>query len=337
MVPLALALAFLAGPAAADAHLRSGTVAVDYAVSILRSDTPAYRSQVYQSDRGLGLAVKPGHVVVMLGYLGEPVFRLDAAGLWVNTASPTAVVVGLLNKANRTISTAPRWRLRRGRRSATWHDSRVQGLPVGSDRGAWHVPLIVDGRRLVLGGELRRFPSPSLWLWLGLLTASLAGGMSPLLLRRRDLVRLAAIRLSVVAAVASVLLAVAFSLDTYASPGTWIESVDEVLFIAVGLGVLLRGPEKYHVGAAIGLGSVGLAVGLLNGAVFLHPIALAILPGTLTRVIALGSIVAGLDAAALGCLFLAQPDASTQVTRSGPELSSIVAAQREPGVRGPGG
>ena len=36
--------------------------------------------------------------------------------------------------------------------------------------------------------------------------------------------------------------------------------------------------EHWHVGAAIGMGLVAVAVGLLEGAIFLHPIALAVLP-----------------------------------------------------------
>jgi hypothetical protein len=47
---------------------------------------------------------------------------------------------------------------------------------------------------------------------------------------------------------------------------------------------------------------VGLAVGLLAGPVFLHPIVLAILPGTIVRVLVVAAIVAGLSAATLGCL-----------------------------------
>ena len=39
----------------------------------------------------------------MSGYLGEPVFRLDRTGLWVNAASPTAVVVGLVKKDQRVV------------------------------------------------------------------------------------------------------------------------------------------------------------------------------------------------------------------------------------------
>jgi hypothetical protein len=127
-----------------------------------------------------------------------------------------------------------------------------------------------------------------------------------------------------------VLLALAFALDAYASPGTWIESVDEFIFIAVRLGVLLRGPEKHHVSAAIGLGLLGLAVALINGAVFLHPIVLAILPGTATRVLALTAIGLGLDAAVLGCLFFVETAASNRAINPDLELFPVVAAPHGP-------
>ncbi len=310
-----VALVALSGPPAAGAHLRSGTVAVDYAASVVRPDTSAYAAQIYQSDRGLSLALKPGHVVVMLGYLGEPVFRLDAAGLSVNAASPTAAVVGLLRKGQRITASTPRWRLQRGRNSAVWHDARVQGLPPGVDQGAWSVPLTVDGRRASLDGELHRFPAPSLWVWLGMLAGLLTAGATPLLLRRGDLVRAGAIRLAIAAAVASVVIALAFAFDAYASPGTWIEGFDEIVFIAVGLGMLLRGPENLQVPAAIGVGLLGLAVGLIKGAVFLHPIVLAILPATATRVVVLAAIGAGLTAAALGCMSYVETSAPTPDTK----------------------
>ena len=68
----------------------------------------------------------------MRGYLGEPVFRLDRTGRWVNAASPTAVVVGLVKKNQRITATGTHWRLQRDRTSVAWHDSRVQRLPAGS-------------------------------------------------------------------------------------------------------------------------------------------------------------------------------------------------------------
>jgi hypothetical protein len=297
-----VAAAVLLCPAVAGAHLRSGTVAVDYRAAVLRPDTPAYAARIYQSDRALNLTLKRGHVVIALGYLGEPMFRLDAAGLWLNAASPTAIVGGLVTKSERIDASTPHWRLQRGRHAVVWHDARFQGLPSGANQGVWSVPLIVDGRRARLTGNLRRFPAPSPWPWLGMLVCLLGAGASPQLLRRPGLARAAAIGFAFAAAGASVVIALAFALDTYASPGTWIEGLNEIAVLAVGLGMLLRGPPHLHVGAAIGSGLVGVAVGLSKGAVFLHPIVLAILPGTAIRVLVVMAIGAGLAAAALGCM-----------------------------------
>jgi hypothetical protein len=316
-------LACLAAPAPAGAHLRSGTVAVDYRASIRRSDTPAYTAQIFQSDRALGLTLKHGHTVVLLGYLGEPVFRLDAAGLAVNAASPTAAVDRLVTRAQRVVGSTPRWRLRPGRRSLVWHDARAQGLPPGVAGGGWSVPLIVDGRRTRLQGELQRFPAPSLWPWVALLAGVLAGAALPLLPGRGRAVHAGAIVLAVVSFTASVVLAVAFALDAYASPGTWIESVDGIVFLAVALGVLLRGPRHWQFGAAIGLGLLGLGIGLSKGAVFLHPIALAILPATIIRYAAVAAIGAGGGATALGCALYA----NTAEEVAGRDRASTTAGQ----------
>jgi len=307
----AVVLAFGATPATASAHLRSGTVAVDYRASVIAADTSAYAAVIYQSDHGLSLTIKPGHTVTVLGYLGEPAFRLDRAGVSVNVASPTAVAVGLATRAQRIVAATPRWRLQRGRRSAVWHDARVQGLPPGVDQGRWSVPLMVDGRRTLLEGELRRFPPPSLWPWLGILLCFLAGAAA-LAVRRRDLLRSGAIGFAVASAVASLVIALAFALDAYASPGTWIAGLDEIAILAVGLGVLLRGRRQLHLGAAIGLGLLSLAVGISEGAIFLHPIVLSILPATLIRLVVVAAIGAGLDAAALGCICYVQTPAPSQ-------------------------
>ena len=92
--------------------------------------------------------------------------------------------------------------------------------------------------------------------------------------------RRAAVSLAVVASAASFVVAVAFSFDAYASPGTWIASVDEVFFLAIGVWFLLRGPERWRGLAAIGVGLLAMAVGISKGAIFFHPIVLAVLPGT---------------------------------------------------------
>ena len=302
---LLAALGSLAIPASAHAHLRSGTVAVDYRATVSSPHTPAYRVRIYQSDHGLSLVIRPGHVVAMSGYLGEPVFRLDRSGLWVNAASPTAVVVGLVKKSQRISTPGTHWRLQRDRTSVAWHDSRVQRLPAGVDRGTWSIPLTVDGRPTRLTGELVRYGRPSLALWLALLACICALGALPLLLRRRDLVPRAAAGLAIAAAAASVVVELSLAFDVYASPGTWIEAVDSIVFLAVGLWVMFRGPENLRMGGAVGVGLVSLAVGLLNGAVLLHPIVLAVLPSTIVRLTVAIAVGAGLGAGVLGCLHYA--------------------------------
>ena len=58
-------LAFLVGPGVASAHLRTGTIAVDYKTSVRTPVTAAYSARIYQSDHGLTLTLRPGHVVVL--------------------------------------------------------------------------------------------------------------------------------------------------------------------------------------------------------------------------------------------------------------------------------
>ncbi len=297
------AIAVLADPAAAGAHLRSGTVAVDYRATIVRPQTAAYSAQIFQSDRALQLTIRRRHAVVLIGYLGEPVFRIDETGLWVNDASSTAVVLKLIKRSEHVVSATPRWRLERGRHSVIWQDARAQGLAPGVTRGSWSVPLLVDGRPARLAGELHRFPAPPLWPWLAILGALLAAGLAPVFLRRRDLLAPASITFAVTAALAATAILIAFALDAYASPGTWIVGVDAIVFVGVGAWTLRRGPERWHVAAAIGLGLLAFAVGLLEGSIFLHPIVLAVLPGDVTRFVDIVAVGAGVAAAVLGGLY----------------------------------
>jgi hypothetical protein len=299
---LLAAIGSLVIPATAQAHLRSGTVAVDYRATVSSPRTAAYTARIYQSDHGLTLTIKPGHAVAMSGYLGEPVFRLDRTGLWVNAASPTAVVVGLVKKNQRVVAAGPRWRLKRGRTTVAWHDSRVQRLPSGVSRGTWSIPLTVDGRPARLTGELELFARPSLALWLGILLCVSVLAALPLAARRRELVDRWATGAAIAAATAAVVVELALAFDAYASPGTWIETADSIVFLAVGLGVMVRGPQSLRMAGAVGVGLVSLAVGLLNGAVLLHPIVLAVLPGTIMRLALVIAVGAGLGAGVLGCV-----------------------------------
>ncbi|HVS85667.1 MAG TPA: hypothetical protein VHD91_08540, partial [Gaiellaceae bacterium] len=139
-------LGALLAPGVASAHLRTGTVAVGYAATVTSPASPAFTAQIYRSDLGVHLTVRPGHTVVVLGYLGEPFLRVGPAGVAVDGASPTAAATGLVARG-----TAGGWRLRPGR-SATWHDGRVSRLRAGATSARWTIPLRVDGGRATLGG-----------------------------------------------------------------------------------------------------------------------------------------------------------------------------------------
>src|SRR5438270_1231550 len=85
---LLTAFVALAAPAPAGAHIRTGSVAVDYRVRVFPTRLPL-TAHVYLGDRALRLAVRPGHSVTVLGYGGEPFLHIDDSGVTV-TRSPTA-------------------------------------------------------------------------------------------------------------------------------------------------------------------------------------------------------------------------------------------------------
>jgi hypothetical protein len=265
---LAVALLF---PPAAAAHLRSGTVAVDHRARITKRPAGPFSIVVYQSDRALHLSVDAGHVVVVYGYLGNPLYRIGDGGVAVQAAQGG-------------------WLLVSHHRSVTWHDLRTS-------RPTWRVPIAVDGRRAVVVGTTSTLRHPALWIWVVALAAIGIAGL------------LAAPAVSgTVSSAAAVIIAVAFALDTYASPGTWIAGIDETLFAAAGLGVLRWGPPVARMPAVLWLSLLGAAVGLSKGAVFLHALVLAALPGAFVRVLAVAAIGAGIAGATRTCIDYARSE-----------------------------
>jgi hypothetical protein len=224
----------------------------------------------------------------VLGYLGGPFLRIDRAGVSIDDASATARAAGLVPKGS-----PAGWRLERGRRTVVWHDSRVQALPSGVRRASWTIPVVVDGHRRAISGTVGRPAAPALWPWplVAVLVALIAGGVA----RGRE--RAVALVAGTAASACALVAATGFALGAYASPGTWIATVDEVLCALAGLAVLAWGPRGAHAAIGGGLGVLGLAVGLSRGAVFLHPIVLSALPATLTRALVAVGVGAGLAAA----------------------------------------
>jgi hypothetical protein len=286
----------LAMPDIAHAHLRSGTVAVDYGARVVepRSARAAVLTVgVYQSDRALHLSVRHGHAVVVIGYLGESFLRVDADGVAVNRASPTAAVAGLLGKGEAVAGDRARWRLVRGRSSVVWHDPRLQRPLPRSSRASWSIRILVDGRGERIAGQIWRLGAPALWPWL--LVLALFAALTAVLGLTRDVQRLrtAFIWTGATAAAAGIVATAGLALSSYASPGIRIVGADGLVFAAVGFGFLVWGPGEASVPTGVGLGLLGLAVGLSESAVFLHAVVLSALPALPMRVGVALAIAAG--------------------------------------------
>lgn len=292
----------LAAPASALAHLRTGTIAVDYRASVVVPATRAYSVRIDQADHTLELSASPAHVVTVLGYLSEPMIRLDRDGTWVNAASPTALAAGLVPRRRASSGPDVIWTLRARRHAVAWRDSRAQQLPSGIDRSTWAIPLIVDGHATFLRGVLTRYPAPGLIAWALLLAGLLGFGLWLVFLRRLEVTRAAAVGCAALGAAVCPVLALGFALDTDASPGTWIEAFNEIVFIAVGVALLARGRGGLRAGAAVGLGLISLAVGLLDSPVFLHPVVLSLLPGSVARLLVVLAAGGGVVTIGLGGL-----------------------------------
>lgn len=277
----------LAAPGVASAHLRIGTLAVDFRVRVigaLPTTGGAFTVSATNGDRALHLTVRNGHKVVVLGYLGEPMVRADGRGVAVNPNSPTAEAAGLIPKGNpsRRELTRDGWILEVGGRSAVWRDPRLQRLPSDLTRAVWTVPILVDGRRAQIRGELRRARSPSLLTWLivvlGCASTGVLAGIGPW--RRR--LWMACFVLGCLAAFAALLVATGFAFDAEAS-GMRVAAVYELLLALGGVGFAIWGPAEIRIVASAWLGLLGLIGGLACGQVFLHGAVLSSLPGVLTR------------------------------------------------------
>ncbi len=252
-------------------------------------------ARIFQSDRAIRLTVAPGHTTIVLGYLHEPFVRVAAGGVEVNAYAPTSGGAGLLSGLPlRSVG----WkRLSRGR-SVTWHDNRVRALPPGVERARWQIPLVVDGKRVRLEGELWRVPKPARWPWLALGLPFVL--LSLLIYFRRTAFRRAAIAFGLVAGGALIASGVGFALDTYASNGKWIELGNEAAFLLVGVGVIARGSAGARGIAGGALGLLGLGAALTKAPVFLHGVVLSIFPAELVRALVALAIWSGAAAVLFG-------------------------------------
>jgi len=296
----------LAVPAVAGAHVRIGTLAVDVHVRVLPASQPVpFTVTADSGSRSLRLDVEQGHRVVVYGYLGEPMLRVDGRGVAVDDASPTAAASGLVPKSGEHTG----WKLRRG--AAVWRDPRLQALPRGSERARWSIPVAVDGRRTRIAGELDRVPRPSLWPWLLLALALAAGGSLLALSREQRRLREGCVVLGAVSTLAALVAATGFAFEAHAT-GSRVAAVYLLLFAVGGAGFAVFGPQEVRVAAAAWLGLLGLMAGLAYGQVFLHGYVLSVFPATVTRAAAALAVGTGAAACLLGGLFYARLESEPQ-------------------------
>jgi hypothetical protein len=289
----ALVFVALVAPGTAGAHLRTSRSAVDFEARVSHEPS-AVKARIYRSDLAVGLTERPGHIVVVLGYLGEPFLRFGEGGVFVNDGSPTAAGAGLTSERRRG------WRLLSHGRTLVWHDARVRGLPSGRERGPWSVPLVVDGRGARLAGEIVRVRRPSFapWIVIGLLFAGV--GAALVALRRMQLLRLSTASLGGLAAAATLATAIGFAAASTASSGTRIESANEIAFVLVVGVFLVHGSRDSKALAGGMLGLVAVAVALTKLPVLTHGIVLSALPGEAARLAVVVALAAGAVAAILG-------------------------------------
>jgi hypothetical protein len=223
----------------------------------------------------------------------------------VNGASPTAAGAGLVRTTSPAPGAAPRWQDRSARPSFVWHDARLRGLPSGVERSRWQLPVLFDGARAELGGEIWRVGRPALWYWV-LPGIPVVAAALLVFFFRRPWLESAAVTLGVVAAAATIVTAVGFAAHGNAPEARIVEGANEVFVALIGLAVLARGSRSARLGAAAGLGVLGVFVGLTKVSALLHGVVLAATPADVTRVAVALALWAGLGAAILGgALFFA--------------------------------
>ena len=293
----AAVVAALLLPSAALAHVvRSAPVATDFEARIHTGSIEGGRieARVVDGDRQLWLRVRKDLTVLVPGEEGEPLLRFDGRGVFVNLHSPTALSDGIdrSNLAPRIDTNTPAaWRRVSDAHSYRWHEHRLHALePLAGGRstpavlGRWSMPVAIDGRRVVLAGDLVYRPAGPLWPWAVLAIALAAGIWLSLAVSRSP-----ANRLTLCAAVTVTMLVwlMRVARDLYGRP-----TVEAGAYLHIGLtsavGVLLvygllHRNSDVRVVTLLLVGLAGLWQSLTSFAVLTHSTAFTVLPTPAVR------------------------------------------------------
>ena len=326
---IVIALCALAAPGAASAHSGSNVIALDYEARLPAHGVvaPGVRARVIDGDRKLELSVSPARTVVVVGYGGEPFLRFSASGVKVNDRSPTAVADRLAREGVVPALIAgarPSWRtISRGHRLA-WHDHRL-GPPSRSGNrtgrvGEWQVPLLVDGTRARVEGELWQASDPPLAPWLALWAVPLVGAAAAAKAKPglRCLVLFAAAGLCGALAIAD---GASFTLASPHPALTETASLGVPALVIVAAVVVFALQPARRVAAATLAGGFAFAWVLADASVFRHGFVFSALPDALTRALVASGIAAGAAALVVGLAELLRGEREAQPRASRPQLA----------------
>jgi hypothetical protein len=284
------AVAALAAPAQASAHPRGPAVALDYRLRLAPAPT-GLRVHILDGDRSLETTAVAGSRVIVRGYLREPMLRFDAQGVFANASSPTA-------QSDRLVKQGSGWVRVASGRTFAWHEHRL--TPSGA-RGAFSIPVQVDGRPGAIAGTFVRVPRPALWPWLAGAVV-LAGAVWAGAARRRLRLPLAT-GLGVAAGAAALAAAIAFALRDRPDGGTGWLQIGTAAAVALALGLpLARLHGRRRAQAAGVAGAVAAAVTIASLPVFWHGVVISALPADVVRLACEVALVGGASAAALSLL-----------------------------------
>ncbi|HEX3454817.1 MAG TPA: hypothetical protein VHS03_09335 [Gaiellaceae bacterium] len=315
-------------PGVAQAHHTAvPVVALDYGNRILTGAMPrGVHASLQDAGRKLELTVGPKRRVTVLGYEGEPFLRFDRSGVAVYIYSTTAVGLRLVK------ATPPgglndlmeRWLHLSSGHSFTWADTRVWAPASalhGRARVTWTVPLVDDGQRVDVAGELTKAATPPLWPWLLLGALPLVAAV--VAARRKRWFWAGACSLAAVAGFGTLANLGGFATGGLSvSADRWVLLAIEVTLIVVALAALLR--PRARLIAIAALAAFAVLQSLSEVAVFRHGIVVSGLPASAVRAAGALALGAGLGAAAL--VFLA-PAPAERKTRSG--LTPVRTSRKE--------
>jgi hypothetical protein len=313
-------------PGVAQAHHTAvPIVALDYANRILpgAAGPAGVRATLEDAGRKLGLTATGNHEVVVLGYVGEPFLRFGRLGVDANVHSETAQGLGLVHGYASGIT----WVRVSSKRSFAWADTRAwapSSALHGRTNVPWSVPVLVDGHRTAVEGELTRAAKPPLWPWLVLGALPLAAAV--VAARRRRWLSAGAGGLAALAGLATIA-----DLGGFATGGLpvsvdrWLVLSVEVALTVVAIGLLTR--PKTRLVAVAAIAAFAVLQSLSELAVFRHGVVVSGLPAAAVRAAAALALGAGLGAAAL--VFLAPAPGSRRGAKSRSRHSYVRTSRKE--------